>query len=228
MNDLELIRKYQETGCIRSRNRFIENNIGLIKQYLNKYHYQPGLDEDLKQEGVLGMIYALDHYDVSLGIKFSTFVFNYFRWFITDYIRKNVATIDIGRNRKASIFSKLCNTNVSISDMSYRDIKEFSEQYMFSIKEVLLVVGVLSTNRTLDLESITVTGSPAQEVEAGQQANRLITALNTLSIKQAKAIQNVYYNEYSRKETAKIMGCDYRTVDYHLKTAYKQLKEVLS
>lgn len=69
--DYDLIRKAKD-GDIKSRNVLIQNNVKLVshiaKNYLNR-----GVDfNDLFQEGSIGIIRAIENFDFSKNVKFST------------------------------------------------------------------------------------------------------------------------------------------------------------
>ena len=61
------------------RDKMIYNNIGLVHFIYNKYFRrscEPKIMEDLIQVGYLGLITAVDKFDDSLNVKFSTFAAN--------------------------------------------------------------------------------------------------------------------------------------------------------
>ena len=61
------------------RDKMIYNNIGLVPFLYNKCFRNstiPDLEEDINQNGYLGLITAVDKYDDSLNVKFSAFAAN--------------------------------------------------------------------------------------------------------------------------------------------------------
>ena len=76
LSDEELKYYYDlfKMGDIKSRNKIIECNLRLVplivKKYFNQYNI---LDDDLIQIGYLGLIKAVDHYDISKNYKFSSY-----------------------------------------------------------------------------------------------------------------------------------------------------------
>jgi RNA polymerase sigma factor (sigma-70 family) len=80
--NLDLIEKAQD-GCIKSRNELIENNLGLILRVANKFNPTGIEQEDLVNEGVFGMIRAIEKFDAAMGFKFSTYATIWIRQAVT-------------------------------------------------------------------------------------------------------------------------------------------------
>ena len=65
----------------------VTHNLGLVKKIANKYTGR-GLDyDDLRQEGCIGLISAINKFDYTLGFKFST----YATWWIQQSITRAIA-----------------------------------------------------------------------------------------------------------------------------------------
>jgi RNA polymerase primary sigma factor len=69
----------ESAGLIRSadqaRRRFIEANRRLVEWVVNDYRWSRMDREDLVQEGVTGLMRAVEKFDPDLGVKFSTYAF---------------------------------------------------------------------------------------------------------------------------------------------------------
>ena len=72
-------------------NHTFEENENLVYHILknNIYHARNITREDLEQEGFLGLIIALENFDTTKNIKFSTFACNCIRWKVLDLVNKN-------------------------------------------------------------------------------------------------------------------------------------------
>lgn len=80
------------SGCPRAKNKLIERNLRLVIHNVKRYRGL-GLDfEELLQEGILGLIRAVEKFDPDQGYKLST----YATWWINQ--KASRAVFDKGRN----------------------------------------------------------------------------------------------------------------------------------
>ena len=68
-----LIRKYQETNDLQLKERLIMANLKLVLSLIHKYQSRCDNMDDLFQVGIIGLIKAIDHFDTSLDLRFSTY-----------------------------------------------------------------------------------------------------------------------------------------------------------
>lgn len=74
------------------KEELIKKYIPLVKHIIHRLHVNlpPYLDyEDLVSYGILGLIQAIDRYDVSKKVKFETFAYSRIKGSIIDELRKN-------------------------------------------------------------------------------------------------------------------------------------------
>ncbi len=84
-----------QKGDIEARNLLLENNMGFIRKTANEVYFSMNLGEsdlniekaDLEQEGCIGLLDAIPHFDSSKGIKFLTYAASAIRNTMTDLIR---------------------------------------------------------------------------------------------------------------------------------------------
>ncbi|MDW7669550.1 MAG: sigma-70 family RNA polymerase sigma factor [Bacillota bacterium] len=75
----------------KCRDKLIIHNTRLVKWVADKYSFQTFLTEgDLFQEGILGLIKAVDKYDPNKGAKFSTYAV----WHIKQYITRAIGNTE--------------------------------------------------------------------------------------------------------------------------------------
>lgn len=86
--NIELFKSYREKQDIKTRNKIVENNLGYVKQIANYYSTKTKENfEDLFQIGVIGLIKAVETYDISKGIKFTPFALPKIRGEILHWLR---------------------------------------------------------------------------------------------------------------------------------------------
>lgn len=95
---IELFTKYK-TGDKNAKNILIEGNLKLILSILKKYQGRCDNLDDLFQIGTIGLIKAVENFDLSFGVKFSTYAVLMIEGEIKRYIRDNTG-IRISRSIK--------------------------------------------------------------------------------------------------------------------------------
>jgi len=70
---IELFRKYQRENDLLAKKKLINGNLKLVLSILRKYTNRTDNLDDLFQVGVIGLIKAIDNFDLSFGLKLSTY-----------------------------------------------------------------------------------------------------------------------------------------------------------
>jgi RNA polymerase sigma-B factor len=73
IDDLELLRLYHERGDLDARRQLIERMLPLVRTLARRYANRGESLEDLEQVGCVGLIKAVDRFDLSRELRFSTF-----------------------------------------------------------------------------------------------------------------------------------------------------------
>lgn len=85
-------------GSKDARDKLIAHNLRLALSYVRKYILtNPEMAEDLIQQANMGIVRAVDRFDVTLGFKFSTFAMEQMQYLIVRYIkdRKNLVRVPV-------------------------------------------------------------------------------------------------------------------------------------
>ncbi|NEO27545.1 MAG: sigma-70 family RNA polymerase sigma factor, partial [Kamptonema sp. SIO4C4] len=95
---LQLLRDYQDNPTAQLRNKIVQLNIGLVRKEAHHWVNQCNESyEDLLQVGCLGLIRAIERFDLSKGNAFSSFAIPYIRGEIQHYLRDKVTSVRIPR-----------------------------------------------------------------------------------------------------------------------------------
>ena len=107
----KLFKEYQN-GNLKAKDELIEGNLKLVLSILKKYNNGKHNIDDLFQVGVVGLIKAIDNFDLSYNLMFSTYAVTLITGEIRRYIRDNTP-FRVSR---------------SIKELSY-DILSYKESY---------------------------------------------------------------------------------------------------
>lgn len=140
---VELFKKYQ-SGDLEAKETLINGNLRLVLSILKKFQNRTDNMDDLFQIGVVGLIKAVDNFDLKHEVKFSTYAVPMIKGEIKRYIRDN-NSVRISRG---------------IKDTAYKIIK-YKEEYMLengkepSTEEITAYLGITEyelSNATMSLK----------------------------------------------------------------------------
>lgn len=228
----KLFVNYRQNRDLRVRNQILELNMGLVRKevchWLNQC--QENYD-DLLQVGCIGLIRAIDRYDIEKGFAFSSFAVPYVRGEIQHYLRDKGYSIRIPRrclelkNQSNRIVRKLRNElnrqptdqeiarELGVSLQEWHDVK-LAHQNREPIS--------LDINANDEDERSTLGDClPDHQYRSFQLAQedkiRLQNALSQLEDGTRKVLEFVFLQDLTQKETADILGVSVITVSRRIK-----------
>lgn len=227
---MELIQKSQ-TGDMEARDMVVEGNLKLVLSVIKKFNNRGENLDDLFQVGAMGLLKAIDNFDFSHGVKFSTYAVPMIIGEIRRYLRDN-SKIRVSR---------------SLKDIAYKAL-QFKERYMMehakepTIEEIADELHIETIDVVLALEAIQepvsiytpIFNNGGDEIylvdqiadESGSEEKRL----NQMIIEEGIArlndrlkgiIYNRYYENKTQMEIAEELGISQAQVSRLEKSALK-------
>lgn len=211
-----------KNGDVEAKNELVKHNLRLVVS-LAKHYMNRGLAfQDLIQEGNIGLITAVDKFDVSKGFKFSTYA--------TYWIKQSIsrAIMDKSRNIRIPIhtielMSKIKKVERAFQQENGREPKEkeVAEILNLDIKKIKEAYSWMKDTTSLDIvvgddEDATV-GSFIEdnsvpfafaEVEVGSRNEVIQTILNTLNDREKEVVMRRFGIGRERSETLEEIGVD--------------------
>jgi RNA polymerase sigma-B factor len=71
--DKVLLRRYHEQGDLQAREELIERYMSLVRSLARRYSYRGEQLDDLVQIGAIGLIKAIDRFDLDRGVELTTY-----------------------------------------------------------------------------------------------------------------------------------------------------------
>lgn len=102
---IELFKKYQ-SGDEKAKDELVNGNLKLILSILRKYNNRTDNMDDLFQVGCIGLIKAIDNFDLSHEVKFSTYAVPMILGEVKRYLRDN-NSIRVARSIKDIAYQAL-------------------------------------------------------------------------------------------------------------------------
>lgn len=88
-NEMEQLFIRYQNGDLKAKDELIEGNLKLVLSILKKYNNGKNNVDDLFQVGVVGLIKAIDNFDLSYNLMFSTYAVTLIMGEMRRYIRDN-------------------------------------------------------------------------------------------------------------------------------------------
>ena len=131
------------SGDTAAREEFIRGNLRLVLSVLQRFHHRCENVDDLFQVGCIGLIKALDNFDVSQNVRFSTYAVPMIIGEIRRYLRDNNA-IRVSRSLR----------DIAYKALQTRDRLQLKLGREATIKEIAAEMEQSEEDVTLALEAI--------------------------------------------------------------------------
>lgn len=222
----ELFRIYSETNDQDIRDELINRHL-YIAEILSKKYANRGIDfDDIYQVACLGLIYAIDRYDISKGYEFSSFATPTIIGEIKKYFRDKGWSIRVPR-RIQELSKKINNAKVLLSQQLQKTptVQEIAE-YLHSTEEEVLeameaskVYTPHSLDASLDSEGddkdvslAALIGQEDQYLLKIENRDFLLDTINKLNDIEKKIIKDRYFNRKTQIAIAEEIGMSQMTV----------------
>lgn len=241
---LEILQAYRANPSIKLRNQLVNLNIGLVRR--EAYHWKNQCQEsfeDLMQVGSIGLINAIERFDVSKGNAFSSFAVPYIKGEIQHYLRDKSPTVKMPRawltiyNQGCKIIRARCaETGREPSSQDIANELGITVNEWYDIKLACQNRSPISLDTPIDQseENSTslgdlVTDHKYQSFQLAQEDSiRLQQALDLLEDRTREVVEFVFLKEFTHREVAETLGISAVTVSRQLKKGLIALKKILA
>ena len=131
--EYKLIKNWQKNKNNNAINKLLSSYKKLVVSISKKFSSYGLPQEDLIQEGTMGLVYAIERFDTSKGFRLYTYSHWWIKAMIQDYIIKNWSIVKMGSTnaQKTLFFSfnkikKLINLD-TLKNMDRKDVEEISK-----------------------------------------------------------------------------------------------------
>jgi len=244
VDSLYLFQQYQKDKSTRVRNNIMELNFGLVKK--EAYHWVNQCNEsfeDLLQVGSIGLIRAIERFNVEKGNAFSSFAIPYIRGEIQHYLRDKSPTLRIPR-RWLELRQKSISFIHDFRDSNHRQPSnlEIAKHLEVSVKEWQDIKLAYQNRKPLSLDVSVNNDFDNQTSLCDLVADpkcrsfhlvyedrlRLQQALSELEDRTRDVLEFVFLHDLTQKETAKMLDISVVTVSRQLKKGLNLLKKSMN
>jgi len=211
-NTLSLIRQSQG-GSLEARERLLNENAPLIKSIVKRYLGRGADFDDLFQLGNIGLLKAIQGFDASYNVRFSTYAVPLIIGEIKRYIRDN-NTVKMPRSLK-EMQTRLRYAHQTLTAQLNREphLSELMKEVNASREDVILALDSMNTCASLDEPAYSDSDiSLADTVEDKSRSASFIDkmalreCIGQLDERERKIILLRYYRNYTQTKIAEMLG----------------------
>jgi RNA polymerase sigma-B factor len=235
---LEIFKEYHKAPSAQLRNQLVKLNIGLVKKEVAYWINQtPEAYEDLLQVGCLGLIGAIERFELTRGYAFSSFATRYIRGEIQHYLRDKSSTLRVPRRwieihnqaaRKTSqLRVELCRepserevaTGLGVTFTEWQEIK-----LAYQNRSPLSLDAPFSSLEDNSISLAEIVPDPKHPQDGQDDAIRLQQALNLLEKRTREILEYVFLEDITQRDVAKLLGVSAVTVSRQVKKGLSTLR----
>lgn len=149
MEELSVLIERSQAGESRAREVLIEKNLGLVHHIVRRFANRGCDREDLFQIGVIGLIKAIDNFDLKLGVKFSTYAVPMITGEIRRFLRDD-GMVKVSRTvRENGVKVRMARQRLQVSNGREPTLQEIVQETGLTSEDV-----VLAMEASVEVESI--------------------------------------------------------------------------
>ena len=226
-----------EEGDARARQQFIEGNLRLVLSVVSRFNNSGENPDDLFQVGCIGLIKALDNFDRSLNVKFSTYAVPMIIGECRRYLRDN-NSIRVSRSLR-DIAYKAIYTKDILTKKNDREpsIVEIANEIDISPEDVTMALDAIATPASL-YEPVYTDGGDTLYLmdQISDKKNKeekwvdnlsLAAAMDHINPRELDIIKLRYYHGKTQTEVAEEICISQAQVSRLEKNALKKMKNYL-
>lgn len=233
----ELIRKVKQ-GDTQAREEYIKGNLRLVLSIIQRFSGSNENVDDLFQIGCIGLMKAIDNFDLSQGVKFSTYAVPMIIGEIRRYLRDN-NSIRVSRSLRDTAYKAIYARDTLQKTMDREPtIEEIAKESGIPREDILNALDAIQAPMSLYEPVFSDSGDTLYLMDqVSDKKNREENWIEELSIKEAlgnltKREQNIielrFFHGKTQMEVAEEIHISQAQVSRLEKTALKNMKNYLN
>ena len=230
----ELFKELKKTNDKSIRDKLVMGNLKLVLSILKKYNNRNENLDDLFQIGCVGLVKAIDNFDLSYGVKFSTYSVLMIEGEIRKYLRDN-NTIRISRSVKENAYKILKYKNdYMMNNGREPSIEEISKELNLDNKEIL---SSLEATKSIISYFDPIYDDGGETIYLYDQLSTkdndildeviLKNAIDSLKIKEKQVLTDRYINGKTQVELSEELNISQAQVSRIEKNALENIKKLI-
>lgn len=229
---IELLKKIQE-GDMNAREELINGNLRLVLSVIQRFTGRGENPDDLFQVGVIGLIKAIDNFDLSLNVRFSTYAVPMIIGEVRRFLRDN-SSVRISRSMRDLAYKAMQARERLMNETSCEPtVEEIAKEIDAKKQDVVVALEAVSDPISLYEPVFSESGDTVYVMDQVGDKNNDINWLNEIALKDAivnlgqreKKILNLrFFQGKTQVEVANEIGISQAQVSRLEKGALNKIK----
>ena len=232
-----LLKKARE-GDAAARERYIQGNLRLVLSVIKRFSNSSENADDLFQIGCIGLIKAIDNFDTTLNVRFSTYAVPMIIGEIRRYLRDNNA-IRVSRSLRDTAYRAICARELYLKqNQKEPSIEEIAAEIGIGKEDIVYALDAIQSPMSL-YEPVYTEGGDTLYImdQLSDKKNKeenwvqnlaLQDAVARLNERERQIIRMRFYEGQTQMEVAREIGISQAQVSRLEKSALHSLRHYLS
>ena len=241
IDDKILLRRYHEDGDLQAREQLIEQYMSLVRSLARRYSYRGEQLEDLVQIGAIGLIKAIDRFDLERGVELTTYATPNIIGEIKRHFRDKGWSVRVPRGlQELNVqLSKLVE-QLTVQLSRSPTIPELAKAAGVEEEEVLeaLESGRAYTSLSLsvgggggdddDLDPLESLGTEEHQYEVSEDRAVLAPGFKALDERERKILQLRFFEGLTQSQIAQQVGISQMHVSRLIRRSLEKIRETIA
>ena len=240
-NDKVLLRRYHEHGDLQAREQLIEQYMSLVRSLARRYSYRGEQLEDLVQIGAIGLIKAIDRFDLERGVELTTYATPNIIGEIKRHFRDKGWSVRVPRGlQELNVQLSRLMEQLTVQLARSPTIPELAKAAGVEEEEVLeaLESGRAYTSLSLsvgggggdddDLDPLESIGTEEHQYEVSEDRAVLAPGFKVLDERERKILQLRFFEGLTQSQIAQQVGISQMHVSRLIRRSLEKIRETIA
>jgi RNA polymerase sigma-B factor len=242
IDDRILLRRYHEEGDLQAREQLIEQYMSLVRSLARRYSYRGEQLDDLVQIGAIGLIKAIDRFDLERGVELTTYATPNIAGEIKRHFRDRGWSVRVPRGlQELNVRLSRLIEQLTVQLVRSPTISELAKAAGVEEEEALeaLESGRAYTSLSLsvgsggggdddDLDPLESLGTVEHQYEVSEDRALLAPGFKALDERERKILQLRFFEGLTQSQIAQQVGISQMHVSRLIRRSLEKIRETIA
>jgi len=231
-DDKLLLRRYHEAGDLQARERLIEQHMSLVRSLARRYAYRGEPFEDLVQIGAIGLIKAIDRFDLERGVELTTYATpniigemkRHFRdrgWSVR--VPRGLQELNVRLSRLIDELTMQLARTPTISELAHAS-GSTEEEVLEALESGRAYSAASLSSGENELDPLDSIGTEEREYEASEDRAVLAPGFKALDARERRILQLRFFDGLTQTQIARQVGISQMHVSRLIRRSLEKIR----